>query len=43
VILLDTNVVSALMARRPEQAVVEWLDAQPSESVWTTAITVFEV
>lgn len=43
VILLDTNVLSALMQREPDQKVVAWLDEQPSESVWTTAITVFEV
>lgn len=42
-ILLDTNVLSALMQREPEGAVVRWLDAQPPESVWTTSITVFEV
>jgi predicted nucleic acid-binding protein len=43
VILLDTNVVSALMQREPDSAVVTWLDDQPAESVWTTSITVFEV
>jgi toxin FitB len=43
VILLDTNVLSALMQREPDQAVVAWLDEQPCESVWTTSITVFEV
>lgn len=42
-ILLDTNVLSALMQRQPEMEVVRWLDAQPPESVWTTSITVFEV
>lgn len=42
-ILLDTNVVSALMQRAPDAAVVAWLDDQPAESIWTTAITVFEV
>jgi predicted nucleic acid-binding protein len=42
-ILLDTNVVSALMQRAPDPVVVEWLDRQSSESVWTTTITVFEV
>lgn len=42
-ILLDTNVVSALMQRQPDPAVVEWLDGRPAESVWTTSITVFEV
>jgi hypothetical protein len=43
VILLDTNVVSALMRRDPDVAVVGWLDRQPTESIWTTTITVFEV
>lgn len=42
-ILLDTNVLSALMQREPDQTVVDWLDKQPSESIWTTSITVFEV
>jgi predicted nucleic acid-binding protein len=43
VILLDTNVISALMRRDPDAAVVSWLDRQPAESIWTTTITVFEV
>jgi len=43
VIILDTNVLSALMRDEPDPAVVTWLDAQPTESVWTTAITIFEV
>ncbi len=42
-IILDTNVLSALMRDEPDPAVVTWLDAQPTESIWTTAITVFEV
>ncbi|MGZ8996741.1 MAG: PIN domain-containing protein [Rhodospirillales bacterium] len=42
-ILLDTNVLSALMRATPEPAVGHWLDAQPVESVWTTTITIFEV
>ena len=42
-ILLDTNVLSGLMQRVPDQQLVEWLDDQPVESTWTTAITVFEV
>lgn len=41
--VLDTNVLSAVMQREPEPTVVAWLDRQPSESVWTTAITVFEI
>jgi predicted nucleic acid-binding protein len=43
VIVLDTNVLSALMQREPDPAVVAWLDRQPSDSVWTTAVTIFEV
>ncbi len=42
-ILLDTNVLSALMRRETDLVVVAWLDAQPPESIWTTAITVFEI
>ena len=42
-ILLDTNVLSGLMQRIPDQQLVEWLDDQAVESIWTTAITVFEV
>ena len=42
-ILLDTNVLSALMRSEPETAVVDWLDTQPSESIWTTSVTVFEI
>jgi predicted nucleic acid-binding protein len=41
--ILDTDVLSALMRREHDPAVVAWLDRQPLESVWTTAITVFEV
>ncbi len=42
-ILLDTNVLSAVMRDTPDLAVVEWLDNQPVESIWTTSITVFEI
>ncbi len=42
-ILLDTNVLSALMQQKPEKAVIAWLDRQPRESIWTTSITVFEI
>ena len=42
-IVLDTNVVSALMRREPDPVVVAWLDRLPPESIWTTSITVFEV
>jgi hypothetical protein len=42
-VILDTNVISALMHRSPPQSVLAWLDRQAELSVWTTAITVFEV
>ena len=42
-IVLDTNVVSALMRTEPDPVVVSWLDGLPPESVWTTSVTVFEV
>jgi predicted nucleic acid-binding protein len=42
VIVLDTNVLSALMRTKPDPVVVEWLDRQPADSVWITSITVFE-
>ena len=42
-IVLDTNVISELMQRNRDQVAVGWLDRQPPESVWTTAVTVFEV
>lgn len=42
-IALDTNVLSALMQRTPDARVVAWADRQPAESLWTTAVTVFEI
>jgi predicted nucleic acid-binding protein len=43
VILLDTNVLSALMQTRPDPVVVAWLDAEAPESIWTTAVSVVEI
>ena len=42
-IVLDTNVISALMRQEADPVVVGWLDRQPPEDVWTTAVSVFEV
>lgn len=42
-IVLDTNVLSALMRAEPDQIVLAWLDRQPSESIWLTSVTAFEV
>ena len=42
-ILLDTNVLSALMQAEPERAVLGWLDRQSPEDIWTTSVSIFEV
>jgi toxin FitB len=42
-IILDTNVLSALMLSEPEPRVVSWLDQRAPESIWTTTVTVFEI
>jgi predicted nucleic acid-binding protein len=42
-ILLDTNVLSALMQVAPDQTVAKWMDRQPGNSIWTSCITVMEV
>jgi predicted nucleic acid-binding protein len=41
-IILDTNVIAALMREMPDDQVVPWLDRQPRSSIWTTAINVYE-
>ena len=42
-IILDTNVLSALMRLPADQKVIEWLDRQPRTSIWTTSITILEI
>ena len=42
-IILDTNVISALMSSRPDRSVITWLDKQPRMSIWTTSVTVLEI
>lgn len=41
-IILDTNVLSALMRAPDNRSVVEWLDGQ-QQLVWTTTISVMEI
>jgi len=41
-IILDTNVLSALMRRDPDPPVVQWLDLQAPQSIWITSVTLFE-
>jgi len=42
-IILDTNVVSALLREQVSDRVARWLDLQLRVSIYTTAITVFEL
>ncbi|MBW8301491.1 MAG: type II toxin-antitoxin system VapC family toxin [Hydrogenophaga sp.] len=42
-IVLDTNVLSELLAPSPSPAVVAWLAAQPAAAVFTTAVTEAEI
>jgi predicted nucleic acid-binding protein len=41
--LLDTNVISELVARQPNQDVVGWIDAQDANSVYLSVITIGEL
>lgn len=42
-IILDTNIISALMRHPADEAVIAWLDHQPRSSIWTTSITLLEL
>ena len=42
-IILDTNVLSALMHSVPDPKVSVWLDNQPRSSIWTTSVTILEI
>jgi hypothetical protein len=42
-IILDTNVLSALMRQVPDRHVITWLDRQARTSIWTTSVTIFEI
>jgi predicted nucleic acid-binding protein len=42
-IILDTNVLSALMTPTPDQIVLRWLNRQPAASIWTTTVTLMEL
>jgi hypothetical protein len=41
--ILDTNVLSEFMLHSPSPRVIGWLDRQPRSSLWTTAVTIFEI
>ena len=38
-ILLDTNVISEPLRREPEPRVIVWIDTQPLETLYLSAIT----
>ncbi|MCQ4231983.1 type II toxin-antitoxin system VapC family toxin [Pseudomonas stutzeri] len=42
-ILLDTNVVSEPLRHAPDARVIEWIDAQPLETLYLSAMTVAEL
>jgi len=42
-IVLDTNVLSDLMRSKPTPAVVDWVNAQPPESLYTTTVNQAEI
>ena len=42
-ILLDTNVVSELMKTEPAEAVLAWLNHQPSERLYLSVVTIGEI
>lgn len=42
-ILLDTNVVSAPLRPALERCVIQWIDAQPLETLYLSAMTVAEL
>jgi hypothetical protein len=42
-ILLDTNVVSEPLRKAPQSRVIAWIDAQPTETLYLSAVTVAEL
>lgn len=42
-VILDTNILSALMRPTANRVVVTWLDGQTQLSIWTTVISIMEI
>lgn len=42
-IVIDTNVVSAVMRDLAEARVIAWMNALPASSLWISAISIFEI
>jgi predicted nucleic acid-binding protein len=43
VIILDTNVLSAIMRAEPDATVIRWIERQDRRELWTTSINIFEL
>jgi toxin FitB len=41
--LLDTNIISELIARQPDERVVAWVDVQDPASIYLSVITIGEI
>jgi predicted nucleic acid-binding protein len=42
-VLLDTNVVSELVARRPDPGVISWVESQDPEGIFLSVVTIGEL
>jgi predicted nucleic acid-binding protein len=42
-IVIDTNVLSELLRQTPDRRVLNWFDQMPLESLWSNAISIFEI
>ena len=42
-IILDTNVISALIKEIPQTPLLDWLDRQAASSIWTTTVNLMEL
>jgi predicted nucleic acid-binding protein len=42
-IILDTNVISALMLSKPDRTIIQWFEQQDIEDLYTTSITIGEL
>ena len=41
--LFDTNVISELIAREPNQKIIDWIDSLDPETVYLSVITIGEI
>src|SRR5437762_2258676 len=41
--LLDTNVISELVVKQPNERIVDWIDALPSDQIYLSVITIGEI